>query len=76
MFSSVNHGPIDHHLSVLSLNCTSRRSSMTLPHAEGSGMGLCYGSLAVGPLLGGRWVIALFFYPFRHLTLKRNGDAL
>lgn len=49
---------------------------MTFPHAEGYGMGLYYGSLAVGPLLGVKWAIVLLFYPLERLTLKRNGVAL
>jgi hypothetical protein len=57
-------------------NCTSRYSSMMFSHAGGCGMGLCYGSLAAKLLLGGKWAIALLFYPLGHLTLKRNGAAL
>jgi hypothetical protein len=48
---------------------------MTFLHVKGYGMGFCYGSLAFGSLLGGRWTIPVLFYPLRRLTLKRNGDA-
>jgi hypothetical protein len=49
---------------------------MTFSHVEGCGMGLYYESLAAEPLLGGRWAITLLFYPFKRLTLKRNGATL
>jgi hypothetical protein len=57
-------------------NCTSGCSSMMFPHAEGYGMGLYYESLTNGLPMGEKWAIDLLFYPFEHLTLKKNGAAL
>ncbi len=49
---------------------------MMFSHAEGYGMGLYYESLTNGLPMGERWAIDLLFYPFEHLTLKKNGAAL